>query len=555
MKEKAFLLLIVLAGALLFFSFLGAADLWNPDEPRDAEIAREMHLSGNYVVPTLNSLPFLEKPPLFYWAVNAASPRGVTEITARIPSALFAVLGMLLTFYLGKSIYNRATGLFAAMLLPCFFQYWWMGRRSSLDMTFSFFLTASLFFFYQSVFNEKRENRTLPFFYLCAALAVLTKGLLGLVMLGTVTVSFLALQRNLKFIFKAHLLYGALIFCSLFFTWIYFLWKEGGNALLHTFFIVNHLERFTGEFGGHNQPFYYYAQTLVVDFLPWSIFLPFLISFMKNEPRHLDEKQKQQFYFIVCWLIAMLAILTLSKSKREIYLLPLYAPLAVLYAGAFTRIHELRILSSMKIVRGFSFVFAALPVLAASAVIGVKIYISQNAGHALLFVLPALAFFIMLKIINSGSFLALLHFSIGLILLIFFTLPPALFHELNAFLSVRAFASAFHSQSEFYELNPGKARLYMFNVPEGMQGSYLFYFKRVMPLLQNDAENMLRLSKEKSFTCFLMKKQDHDALENTLTPYLFPFIRFESKGQRSSVLACNRKLNTVNIKNGITEDE
>lgn len=555
MKEKTFLSLIVLAGALLFFTFLGTADLWNPDEPRDAEIAREMRLSKNFVVPTLNGKTFLEKPPLFYWLVNLAAPREVTETSARAPSAFFAVLGMLLAFYTGKNVYDKKTGLFSALLLPCFFQYWWMGRRASLDMTFSFFVTASIFFFYKSYFTAKDKRRYFLLFYLCGSLAVLTKGLLGIMLIGVVVFSFLAVQRNLKFIFSWHLTAGLLLFVCIFSSWVYFLWKQGGMGHLHTFFVVNHLQRFAGKFGGHNQPIYYYAQTLVLDFLPWSIFLPFLISYIKNAPQCLTDEKKPKFHFMLCWIFAILTLLSLSKSKREIYLLPLYVPLAVLYAGAFAQIHGRRLFSSMKIVRGFSTLFAVLPVLTASAVIAAKVIVSANAGFALLLIFPALAVFIMVKIINTGSFLALVHFCTGFILLVFFSAPPALFSGLNAFLSVKPFASAFRSQSAFYDLNPDAARLYMFNIPEGMQGAYLFYFKRAMPLIQDDERGMLERSSQKAFTCFLMKKQDHDALGSRLTPYLFPFIISESRGQRASVLACNRKLNTVTIHDGIIADE
>lgn len=549
MKEKHFAFAIFLiAGCVFFFSFLGAADLWNPDEPRDAEIAREMFVTKDFVVPTLNGQAFLEKPPLFYWLVCAASRlKGkVTETTARFPSALFAVLGMLVTFYLGKNVFGKNAGFLSALLLACFFQYWWMGRRASLDMTFSFFVTASLFFFFKSYFTRENCRRYFLLFYLCGSLAVLTKGLLGIMLIGVVVFSFLAVQRNLKFLFSWHLAGGLFLFTCLFSPWVYFLWRQGGTEHLHTFFVVNHLQRFEGKFGGHNQPFYYYVQTLVVDFLPWSLFLPFVISFVKNEYENLSGEQKAKFSFVVCWFLSMFVLLSLSKSKREIYLLPAYTPIAVLLAGTLTRIHERGLFETNKVVRRVTVVFIVIVLLlAVTSLAAGKVTHNISWFH----IIAIFAAYFVMRVVNPQHFKGIVYWSIMIIVFSFFA-AQSLFGDFNIYLSVSPFVSTFHEITK--EKGVREMNLYMFRVPEGMQGAYLFYFERAMPLIEDENIMMGKLNSSMP-ACFLMKKEEFDAVKPRFEKTLFPVLFSESKGQRDAVLACNRKWGQVHLKNGHVE--
>src|SRR5262245_25739746 len=112
-------LLIIAAGAILLFTGLGRADLFNPDEPREAEMAREMLVSGDHVVPRLNGEPFLEKPPLFYWLVVTAyrAAGGPSEAAARVVPAIAGLLCLLMTWILARRILGETTALLAALIL------------------------------------------------------------------------------------------------------------------------------------------------------------------------------------------------------------------------------------------------------------------------------------------------------------------------------------------------------------------------------------------------------------------------------------------------------
>src|SRR6185436_13033700 len=179
---KRDLALVLLAGALLLIPAAASVDVFNPDEPREAEITREMAASMDLIVPTFDGCAFLEKPPLFYWLALAAGklPLGIPELATRVPSIL-AALGLLaIVFLLGRELFDRRTGRAAAMLLLTTFQFWWFGKRAILDMTLAFFVGAVMLAF---LLGHRRPARRTQWFLLggvAAAGAVLTKGLIGL---------------------------------------------------------------------------------------------------------------------------------------------------------------------------------------------------------------------------------------------------------------------------------------------------------------------------------------------------------------------------------------
>ncbi|MDQ2994836.1 MAG: glycosyltransferase family 39 protein, partial [Pseudomonadota bacterium] len=153
------LIAITLALAVLFGVFLGNRPLTVPDEGRYAEIPREMLVTGDYVTPHLNSIKYFEKPPFFYW-VQSASIRwvGLNEWGARIPNALFGLLGVLLTYSCARLLYGRRTGLLSAMVLSTSVMYIGMTQMVTLDMTTAVLLAGALFSFILG--NQTPPGRT-----------------------------------------------------------------------------------------------------------------------------------------------------------------------------------------------------------------------------------------------------------------------------------------------------------------------------------------------------------------------------------------------------------
>ena len=188
------LAMLAVCFALLFGAQLGRAPLANPDEGRYAEIPREMLASSDWVTPTLNGVPYFEKPPLMYWAV-AGSMRafGSHELALRIVPAAFALAGVLLTYLAGRQLYGGTVGLAAAIVLGTSLLYFALSQLLLLDMAVAVLMSATLFCFMLGVREPAGRSRRLWFYglYVAAALATLTKGLIGFMLPGAVMFSWL----------------------------------------------------------------------------------------------------------------------------------------------------------------------------------------------------------------------------------------------------------------------------------------------------------------------------------------------------------------------------
>ena len=173
--------------AIVLLASIGLRDLWNPDEPRFAEIARNMIQTGNYLVPQINGEVYTDKPPAFFWlsalAAKVFSSGEMNEFSARLPSVVAGIAALLLTFWLGKEMFGSVAGIFAMMVLATTYRFWWQAGWAQMDMLLSFFIFAALALFWKSYcFSLSRRNKFLLFasFYLALAGGFLTKGPIGI---------------------------------------------------------------------------------------------------------------------------------------------------------------------------------------------------------------------------------------------------------------------------------------------------------------------------------------------------------------------------------------
>ena len=338
-KGKQFRLyfMLLLIAALPLFS-LGLANhaLWTPDEPRVAEIGREMALNNNWAVPTLDQKPFLEEPPLYYAAIAAVFKALGTssDKVVRIPSAIFAFGGVLALFFLGNMLSGPRTGLLAAGVMAASGEYFRVAHWVIVDSALTCFIICALTFFLAAYLAPDKGKRFL-FYILCyisCTLAFYAKGFIGVAIPGLAVLAFLIFDRNTKEVLRMHLWLGIAIFLAMTLPWFLSLYHQGGSEYLTVFLIHNHLERFAGGSTGHHQPFYYYLAQFPGAFLPWSpLLVPvFLRSFRK--PRPLPGNTKQGLLFAQCWFIAGFLLLSAASTKRVLYLMPIFAPISLLTA-------------------------------------------------------------------------------------------------------------------------------------------------------------------------------------------------------------------------------
>jgi 4-amino-4-deoxy-L-arabinose transferase-like glycosyltransferase len=239
LKNLILLLVIVIP---LFSLGISNHGLWSADEPRVAEIGREMLLTGNWAVPTLNQKPFLEEPPLYYGALALTFKAfGISDKVARIPSAFFTLASILVVFFMANFLFGPRMALFSALILATTGEYFRVAHTVIVDSALTFFIVSSMGLFIVGYLSDNNRKKLLSYIlmYVSCSLAFFTKGFIGIVLPGLGILAFLVADRNIKEIFKMRLWLGALIFLFMTLPWFIALWHQGGTEHLDVFLIHN----------------------------------------------------------------------------------------------------------------------------------------------------------------------------------------------------------------------------------------------------------------------------------------------------------------------------
>lgn len=331
------IILLTFGILILFGTFLGSRPLTVPDEGRYAEIPREMIVSGDYVTPHLNGIKYFEKPPLVYW-MQAASFKlfGFNEWAVRIPNALMALLGCLVTYAAGRRLFNRQTGLTASIILATSFLYFIFAHTVTLDMTVSVLLTTSLFTFLCALqYPPSPQRRTLLYiFYGCTALATLTKGLIGIIFPAMIIGSWILLLNEWRLLKKIYLPSGILLFLLIAAPW-HILVQIKNPEFAHFYFVDQHFLRYFTQEAKRYQPFWFWIPITLIGFLPWSTFL--IQAFFQHLPRNGLAHNKNNL-FLSLWASLIFLFFSFSSSKLVPYILPLFPPLAI-FTGHYLAQH------------------------------------------------------------------------------------------------------------------------------------------------------------------------------------------------------------------------
>src|ERR1700761_415940 len=270
--NRTTLLLLVLALAVIWFVPLGWRHLLPSDEGRYAEMAREMFTTGDWITPRYNGYKYFEKPPLQTWA-NALTFLwfGVGEWQARLYTALTGFAGVLLVGYTGARVFNVATGLFSALVLASA-PYWnLMGHFNTLDMGLSFWmeLTLCALLLAQRPRLATRDQRLWMWVvWASMALAVLSKGLVGLILPGAVLVLYTLVARDWALWKRLYLVSGLIVFFAVVAPW-FILVQQRNPEFFNFFFIVQQFRRYLTPEQNRPGAFYYFVPVLLVGFLPW----------------------------------------------------------------------------------------------------------------------------------------------------------------------------------------------------------------------------------------------------------------------------------------------
>jgi 4-amino-4-deoxy-L-arabinose transferase-like glycosyltransferase len=360
--------LLLAVASLVCLVNLGAPSLWDIDEGHNAEAAREMLVTGDWLVPTFNFQLRSDKPVLLYWLqLGAYRLFGVNEFAARLPSAVAGMLTVLLTYELGRRLFRPSTGLLAGLVLASSALFCAATHFANPDALLLTFTTLTCFIFW-TAYARGGRGWFVPA-GISTGLAVLAKGPVGLVLPLAVAGTFLLWSRQLGRLWDRRLAWGAAAFIAVAAPWYIWVGIETRLVFLRDFFLVHNTGRFQGTMEGHGGPVYYYLVCLALGLAPWSIFLlpaawaawgrqaredgkvipvprpPTPVGRIGNpsdQPDGLPIRPTPAaippaYRFLWCWILTYLIFFSLSATKLPNYVLPVYPPLALLTARFLDR--------------------------------------------------------------------------------------------------------------------------------------------------------------------------------------------------------------------------
>lgn len=307
---------VILAIALFigFFLGMGSYGLENVNEGLYGEIPREMITNGQYVIPSLNFLPYIEKPPLFYWLIATSYHFfGVSAFSARLVPALSATVACLSLLFLGNKIRHNREGWLAATMLATSLGFVIIARVLLFDMLLTAFFTLALVSFY--IWYKYNEARYIRLFYAFLAGAFLTKGLLALILIpGIVVTYFIVSQIRFRQFLKFLDIWGILIFLLIAVPW-HLLAIKHQASFFSDFFVNEQIYRFFDKripHDYHTGSIFFYLPRLFVYIFPWSLLLPILFTQTTTE-RSLEK-------FLWCWFIVAFVFFSISRAKGDYYM-------------------------------------------------------------------------------------------------------------------------------------------------------------------------------------------------------------------------------------------
>ncbi|MCP3964864.1 MAG: phospholipid carrier-dependent glycosyltransferase [Lentisphaerae bacterium] len=335
--------IIILLGVfvLLYFGTLWFRPLFTPDEPRYAEIARELILHNDWVVPKLNNLKYFEKPIMGHW-LNALSmvTFGENVFAVRFASALSVLLSAAFLFWLiAKARSTAFAGISCVVYLTSSIVFG-VGTYSVLDSFLSLFITATLGSFYLACLRKKfdwQKAALLALAGIACGGAFLAKGFLAFAIPGVTILAFLIWEKRWKDIF-------ILPWIPLFFViisagpWSYLVYKRAPD-FWNYFFIVEHWQRFSADVESqHPEAFWYFIPVILGGALPWILLLPGII-------KGYSKKWKTAFSdplmkYMACWLVFPFILFSASSGKLATYILPCFPAIAVLLTWGLVRYLE-----------------------------------------------------------------------------------------------------------------------------------------------------------------------------------------------------------------------
>jgi len=302
--------------------------LVEPDESRYFEISDNMVDSGDYVMPHLANVIYLEKPPLSYWASAVIFKIfGENDFTTRLYVGVCAWACLLLVYFMGSFLHDRNTGLYAAGVLGTSLFFFIFGNFNLLDIPLTFYTCLAVWAGYRHVTGALDKKAWLYFLYLSSALAFLTKGLIGVVFPFAILTLWLVLSGHWKRTVELFSPVGIVLFLAITSPWI-ILVQQQHKDFLRFFFIQEHFLRYTTTMHGRDHALLLYVPVVIIGCLPWTAFLVRAAWEVRKEKGSASALRGKSFLWT--WIVFIFVFFSLSSSKLIPYIAPIFIPLSVL---------------------------------------------------------------------------------------------------------------------------------------------------------------------------------------------------------------------------------
>jgi 4-amino-4-deoxy-L-arabinose transferase-like glycosyltransferase len=327
---------LVLLCVIIYGYGLGRLPLVGPDEPRYAQVAREMYLSGDWITPRLADIQWFEKPALVYWlAATGYTVFGINEFAARLGVALLAGAGVLLLYLFGRQIKGPRFGFYSAAALATMGLWIGFARGATFDLPLSVTMELALLSFFLWWEREKPQ-RSRGWWVVCSVacgLALLAKGLVGLLLTGATVGLYLLSTGQLRSFFGEWraIAVGALIIMLTAGTWYGPMFARHGRVFFHEFFVAHHFQRYLTDKYRHPQPVYFFFFVALAGSFPW---IGYLIQAVGRERKRWRDfrrtREGRLRLFLWLWVLLPIIFFSFSGSKLPGYILPIFPALALL---------------------------------------------------------------------------------------------------------------------------------------------------------------------------------------------------------------------------------
>lgn len=330
-RSRHLLWILFAAFCAVWFYTLAARTLIPTDEGRYAEIAREMAASGDFITLRLNGIPYFGKPPLQIWMTALSFHAfGLGEWQARLWTGLCGIAGILMVAYAGRRVFGGRVGLTAGMVLASCLYWATAGHINSVDMSLAAMMTLALcaLLISQSIESGLRSQRSwMLVCWIGMALAVLSKGLVGIVLPGAVLALYTLISRDWTIWRRLHFWPGLLVFFLIAAPW-FVLVSLRTPEFLQFFFLREHFARFASNVHNRHAPWHYFIPLLLAGILPWLGVFGQSLWHARNEKAPGFQPRK----LLLIWAVFIFCFFSLSKAKLPSYILPVFPAVALLIA-------------------------------------------------------------------------------------------------------------------------------------------------------------------------------------------------------------------------------